>query len=510
MNQSDLVVWMEQELPKALATFLPRRRWFGGKARPIAGVQFEDAAWLPDTSRPCALVVVRVRDTASEETRYALVVAFDDDAGELPVIGRIDRAREAALAIEATADERAARSLLAGFSSSEGRDLAMLRGGVLRYRDDTDRVAALVLAATPRIQQIAAEQSNTSLSVDRKLAFKLFRRLEHGENPEVEIGRFLGMHTSFRDMPLLRGSLTYVSALGQPATLGVLQDWIDSRGDGWSHVVALLQEGGDSASNALQSDAFSLGVMTENLHQALAADSSDPAFAPEPATLADVDAWRSGMAERAFRTRTLIARHMASWPALTRKLGETFVEHSHNPPILDQLPDPEQPSSRFRKIRIHGDYHLGQTLRAASGFVVIDFEGEPARSLAERRAKHAALRDVAGMLRSFDYAVEAAQIDSRPRGGGTPGADVLRRRFLDGYRATFAERAPAFAPADPDAMNAWLDFFELDKALYEVEYEINNRPTWVHIPLRGLVRIVGGHVDSEAHNAQAPDGPRSG
>jgi trehalose synthase-fused probable maltokinase len=343
------------------------------------------------------------------------------------------------------------------------------------------------------------------------LAFKLFRRLEHGENPDLEVGRFLATRTSFRAMPLLRGSLTYVSARGEPATLGVLQDWIESRGDGWNHVVALLRRrGDDSASRALQADAFSLGVITERFHRALASDGSDDAFAPEAATSADVDVWQRSVGERVHRTASLIARHMAAWPFAVRRLGETFVERSRDRGVLGRLPDPEQPFSRFRKIRVHGDYHLGQTLTAAGGFILIDFEGEPARPLAERRAKQAALKDIAGMLRSFDYAVEAAQVDSQARADDEPVALILRQRFLDGYRAAFADSTPEFVPADPEAANAWIAFFELEKALYEVEYEINNRPTWVHIPLRGLARIVSGGTQGRSSHAQTTDRPETG
>jgi trehalose synthase-fused probable maltokinase len=494
MNRPDLAAWMEEVLPNALLAFLPQRRWFGGKARPIVGVELEDAAWLPHVQRPCALVVVRLSDAAGEQSRYALVLTFDSDAGTQPVVGRIEGEHETAWAIEAAAQEGAALALLDGFVSSEGRDLPMLRGGILRYRD-VDRVAVRVLDSAPRVEQVGVEQSNSSLCIDRMLAFKLFRRLEHGENPELEIGRFLATRTSFRAMPLLRGSLTYISARGEPATLGVLQDWIESRGDGWNHVVALLrQRSDDSAARTLKADAFALGVMTESFHRALASDSSDGAFAPEAATNVDVDAWQRSVVERARRTASLVARHMGSWPSFTRRLGETFVEGSGDLSVVGRLPDPEQPSSGFRKIRVHGDYHLGQILTAECGFVVIDFEGEPARPLAERRAKQPALRDIAGMLRSFDYAIEAAQVGSQARDDDEPVARVLRQRFLDGYRAAFADRAPEFVPADPEAAKAWVDFFELEKALYEVEYEINNRPTWVHIPLRGLVRIVGGQT----------------
>jgi maltose alpha-D-glucosyltransferase/alpha-amylase len=489
---------MRQTLPQVLPAFLPTRRWFGGKGRRVAGVAFEDAAWLPDGHRPCALVIVRVRDESDEESRYVLVVAFDRDAGALPVVGRVDDGPETAWAVEAAGDRNAALALLRGFASSGDRELPTHRGGALQYRD-ADATAARVLDAIPQVQSLGAEQSNTSLGIDRMMAFKLFRRLEDGENPELEIGRFLARGTSFRDTPLLRGSVTYVSPHSQAATVGILQDWIDSRGDGWVYMVDRLRQRGDvSAVTALREDAFALGVVTERLHRALAADRVDSAFAPEPITADDVADWRRQVMERALRTMDLIEQQLASWPPPARGLGAALLEHKRDLEVCRRVPDPAR--HPFQKIRVHGDYHLGQTLRTATRFVVIDFEGEPARSLAERRAKQPALRDIAGMLRSFDYAVETARGDAK-RDGDESMARTLRQRFLDGYRATFVDSPPVFAPADWIAARAWTDFFELEKALYEVEYEINNRPAWVHIPLKGLLRIVGGHMDGKDDNA---------
>jgi trehalose synthase-fused probable maltokinase len=299
------------------------------------------------------------------------------------------------------------------------------------------------------------------------------------------------MRTSFQDTPRLRGSLTYSSAHGQPATVGVLQDWIESRGDGWGHVVALLRQRGDElAVKTLREDAFALGMVTERLHRALASETVETAFASEPITAADVAVWRRNVVERVLRTTSLVERHMASWSWPAWKLGETVVERSRDLGVLPGMRD--QIGYPFRKIRVHGDYHLGQTLRTETRFVLIDFEGEPARPLAERRAKQPALKDVAGMLRSFDYAVATARADGDAHQGEAPMAQLLRQRFLDGYRATFKDSPPLFVPTDPLAARSWIDFFELEKALYEVEYEINNRPAWVHIPLRALVRMMSG------------------
>jgi trehalose synthase-fused probable maltokinase len=482
--------WLEETLPGTLPAFLPARRWFGGKADGIAGVTFEDAAWLPASSEPCALVVVGVRQTSGDGSRYVLIVKFVREAGSAPVLGPVEDGREAAVAVEAAGDPQAAQALLRGFRSSGDATVRMIRGGHLRY-GDADPGAARVMDAEPPVKPMGAEQSNSSLAIDQKLSFKLVRRLEDGENPELEIGRFLATRTSFRALPILRGSLTYVSARGESATVGVLQDWVDSRGDGWSYMVEQLRRQGDqAASETLKADAHSLGTVTCRFHRALATDRADPAFAPEPVTPADVVEWRSRLVERANRTTSLVGRQLASWREPARGLGERLVDQCRDLTRLGPVPDTDR--FPFRKIRVHGDYHLGQTLKVADGFVMIDFEGEPGKPLADRRAKQPAAKDVAGMLRSFDYAVEMTLAGA---GAGDRSAAIarhLRQRFLDGYCATFAESPPEFAPADRAAMGAWIDFFELERALYEVEYEINSRPDWVYIPLRGLLSIMNG------------------
>jgi maltose alpha-D-glucosyltransferase/alpha-amylase len=486
VTRAELTAWIDVALPGQLASFLPAQRWFAGKARPIAAVEIEDAVWLPGSRRPVALVVVRVRDTLDACASYALIVAFDTEAGAQPMVGRVDGAVPA-WAVEAATSPDAALALLEGFTAADNRDVAMLRGGVLQYRD-AGQPAARVIQAAPDVRPIGADQSNTSLCVGRWLAFKLVRRLAGGINPELEVGRFLATRGGFGDSPHLRGSITYVSANGQAAMLGILQDWVESQGDGWSHMVELARRHvDDAASNELTADAYTLGVVTERLHRALASGAGHPAFEPEPITRGDVERWKRSIAERAVRVKADVARDQEAWPAPTRRLARAFLERHRDLASLVGVPDPHR--FPFMKIRVHGDFHLGQTLKTAGGFVIVDFEGEPARPLVERRARQPALKDVAGMLRSFDYAVHAA---TGGAAAAAPLADRLRRCYLDGYRAAFVKGPPAFVPANPAAMSAWIEFFELDKALYETEYEINNRPGWVHIPLRGLVRLAGG------------------
>jgi maltose alpha-D-glucosyltransferase/alpha-amylase len=236
-----------------------------------------------------------------------------------------------------------------------------------------------------------------------------------------------------------------------------------------------------------------LGVTTADFHAALAIDTAELAFAPEPATAADVHAWNRSLLERAARTFRLVEQRLDGWTEDARRLGEALLDLRGRMPVLAKVSELTT-SGEFHKIRIHGDYHLGQVLRTPSGFAVIDFEGEPGRALADRRLKHCALKDVAGMIRSFDYAVETACERSPNTPNDTAPGQRLRESFLDGYLTFAVAHRPAFLPRDRHAIDAWIDFFEIEKALYEVEYEIHNRPAWAHIPLRGILRILRQQV----------------
>jgi maltose alpha-D-glucosyltransferase/alpha-amylase len=284
--------------------------------------------------------------------------------------------------------------------------------------------------------------------------------------------------------------MTYASPDGQTATLGVLQTWIDNQGDGWSYVLSALGEylRMGIPPPQLGPDMTRLGAITADFHAALESDSHVEAFRPEPVQRSDIDTWSAEVVGRLSRARAAIESRLGSWPDQTRGLGASILSKVHLAAAI--VAAGERASTAFHKMRIHGDYHLGQTLKTPSGFAIIDFEGEPARPLADRRQKHCALKDVAGMLRSFDYAIESA-LSQRPdmadRRHELPG---LRDAFLDGYLRSASARGTASIPADRSALAHWLTFFELEKALYELEYEVNNRPEWVHIPLRGILRAL--------------------
>jgi maltose alpha-D-glucosyltransferase/alpha-amylase len=382
------------------------------------------------------------------------------------------------------------------------------------------------------IRRGSVEQSNTTLVFGERLLVKLFRRLTPGVNPDFEIGRFLTEKTDFTRVPKTAGSLEYRKTRGEPASLAIAQSLVPNQGQGWEWAlgvlsryydqVAALRDGPvglgpavprvydlseteppeavrEAVGPALRSAAV-LGQRTGELHLALASDHDDPAFAPEPLGPADLDA----VAERL----------RAGAPAVFRALNDRAedlsggVKHlidlvlSAGPALVARTSTKPPWAPGMQKIRCHGDYHLGQVLWTESDFVILDFEGEPGRPAAERRAKQSVLKDLAGMLRSFDYAASSALLILGHRGPseaerlepwGAIWRDWVSASFLRAYRKT-VESTELLPP--PAVASRLLDFFVLDKLVFEMQYELNYRPDWLRIPLFAIARLVDESAES--------------
>ena len=316
---------------------------------------------------------------------------------------------------------------------------------------------------------IGAEQSNTSLVFDSAVILKAFRRLEPGDNPELEMLRFLSARGSEHPRP---GGWYEYEGRRHDATLGVVQRFVEGGRDGWE--LALDELGSDP--EAFPERLTALGDVVGRMHTALGSDPSDPAFAPEEPSaegLGIITATIDEQIEQAFLD--LPRDEPSVEPILGR--GEEVRDRLR---LLSHL------GAGGRLIRHHGDLHLGQTLLADAGWIVLDFEGEPARPLRERRRKRSPLRDVAGMLRSFSYAASAAEI-SAASGPRRLGRARRRTAFLEGY---FAAVDPSLLPPGRAATEQLLSIFELEKAVYELRYELDNRPDWVHIPVAGILRLL--------------------
>jgi maltose alpha-D-glucosyltransferase/alpha-amylase len=418
--------------PSELADWLARQRWFASKTRRIEAVDVADRLPLEGG----ALVLVDVSLDGGARERYA-VGLLDGPS----IRDGLDDARFCRSLLDVMA--RAGR-----VAGKRGVLVGAWTGAVRRPGPDE------------AVTRLAGEQSNTSVTFGGAVIVKHFRRLTEGVNPELEITRFLTEHARFAHTPPLAGSLEYEAAGGGRTAIAVAQRMAAGARDGWQWMLERLAQG-DPALGALRR----LGERTAALHRALATPTDDPAFAAAPIGRADVTVWQEA-----------IRRQVAAAQAALAPRALPDAAHA-----LDGLAGLVGRS----KLRHHGDFHLGQTLRVeGDDFLIIDFEGEPLRPLEERRRKHSPLRDVAGMLRSLHYAVASAGVAS-PDTAAAWEAD-MRAAFLAGY-GDGARNAP-FLPATGEEVTAAVAVFELEKAAYEIVYEANNRPQWIDIPVRGFVR----------------------
>jgi trehalose synthase-fused probable maltokinase len=453
-----------------LAQFLTRQRWFAAKTRGVDTLAVLDWAVL-DPDHPLLLLLLAV-----DGDRYYVPVAVAEAAASEPALARAG----GEAVVDAHADPRFARRLLA--ATAAGRSVAGRRG---RFRfQPTPGWPFPPEADGPPARRLGGEQSNTSVVVG-DLVLKSLRRPPPGLNPEVEITRFLTTRTTFRHVPRLAGFLEYEATGEPPATLAVLQEFVPSAGDGWAHVVGALADRGAAIPrrpDPLLEEVGRLGAITGGLHAALASDDGDPDFRPEPISREDVAGWKAE-----------VGRDLAA-PDVARRLagvaGDATAHAAEALAALDALP------GAAVKIRVHGDYHLGQVLKTPDGFAIIDFEGEPARPLPERRRKQCALRDVAGLLRSLDYAAHAVAF-RRPEAERAAALAALtawegeaRRAFLAGYHRAAAQSRAPLTPARLEDLPRACAPFELQKACYELRYELDNRPDWVAIPLAGISRLL--------------------
>lgn len=339
-----------------------------------------------------------------------------------------------------------------------------------------------------------AEQSNTSIVYDDAgVILKLFRRVAVGENPDVEVGHFLARR-DFPHVPRLYGTLTLRRAGGE-AVIGMAQALVPGAEDAWAHAVRAARAAvqGSAPADAYAADASRLGTVTRALHDALASDPDDPDFAPERADARYVGRWAAAAGRALDAAAEAAASSEAPGAAMLRaSRGDVAARIAG---AAQSLGD-----DAGWAVRHHGDYHLGQVLRTADGALyVIDFEGEPARPLAERRAKHSPLRDVAGMLRSFAYAAAFAERGAPAvagaRAAGAAWERAARGAFLGAYFA--GDRAP-YLPTARAGADALLALFELEKLVYEVRYELQNRPDWADIPLGALARALAAPAGAPA------------
>jgi maltose alpha-D-glucosyltransferase/alpha-amylase len=488
--------------------FLARQRWFGDRTS-ASSASVTTAIPLPWGSGSLAVTQIAVQ-TSSGTVRYQVPLAARavrvENLPERAVIASVDVHGAPITLFDAVEDPEFQRGLADALASG---CVASNPSGE-RWIAESLSEKRLVVPDHTAIRVGSAEQSNTSIVFDREAIFKLFRKLEAGIHPDVEVSEFLSIRARFAHTPAMLATARF-EVDGAPTIAGALQEYMPDSRDAWAYAIEsgtpyfIAPPGDDTPKNDFLDDARRLGEITRALHEALASDARDPAFAPVRAAGDDLDRW-------AQRTQQMIRDASA---LLERRLGDIAPDRAAEAKILVQRRDrylgwvneivDELGDDLGARTRTHGDYHLGQVLRTASNeFVIIDFEGEPARSLAERREKSSPLRDVAGMLRSFGYAAatlamsveKKTDLSTRELRAGRWERDV-RAAFLSGYlqgdggkTGTREDGRQGILPKIEAHTKLLVALFETEKAFYELAYELNHRPDWVGIPMRGISKLL--------------------
>ena len=487
-----------------LVAFLAPRRWFGAKAGKPSSARVRDAIRLPWEGGRYAIARLEVAMAQGEPRLYQVplcVRGVDEIDNEPPksTMARVVAGETEGLLFDAVDDGGFLRALADCFA----------RGG--SFGDDAARwvveplsAKAFVVPPNAELRVGSAEQSNTSLIIGEQAILKLFRRLEQGENPDVELTRFLTIDAKFPHTPTLLGVIRFDDRDAK-SVAGMLQEFLPKSIDAWSYALergkAYFQAPKErDADNAFLSDAERLGAVTRAMHEALATGRT-PNLAPEPVSDDELERWASRAKDWVRDGLALLQRQLraGALPKPRAPEAEALASRSERYlGVVDEIVNSVHGDAGLAT-RIHGDYHLGQVLRTArDDFMIIDFEGEPARSLVERQEKASPLRDVAGMLRSFAYAAATLGTDARSLDLATREIRIgrwerdVREAFLRGYlrESGSARTGRGILPSDAGHTRALIRLFETEKAFYELMYELNNRPDWMWIPMRGIAKLL--------------------
>ncbi len=447
---------------EVLQEWIVGQRWFGSKAREVAHVEVVEALEL--RSEPPRLVLALIEARFGEGTHETYQVPLGLRPADEGWSDRVIVEADGWTVYDALADPAGGRELLHRMRA--GSELTGEQGTLSFSWAES---AGAGLGGTVDVRPVGVEQSNSSVVFGEALILKAFRRVEPGTNPELELLRFLSAR-EFEHIAPLAGWYEFEGRLID-ATLGILQEYLAGARDGWE----LALEEIASEPEGFVGRVRDLGCVTGELHTALGSEPGDPAFASEEPSVESLSLLTADVDEQIERIFLDLPETEAVAPIAGR--GQD---------VRERLQALSHIGAGGRVIRTHGDYHLGQTMLSDRGWVILDFEGEPARSLPERRRKRSPLRDVAGMLRSFSYVAAGASI---LRGVSVPDGweDRARDAFLEGY---FERADPGLLPPGEGPTRQLLAVFELEKAVYELRYELNNRPDWVAIPVAGVMRLL--------------------
>ncbi|MEH2554624.1 maltokinase [Bradyrhizobium algeriense] len=482
-----------------LPSYLAKARWFPGNSE--TRIKPKIIARLPFTADSTTFVIIETNHHA----RYLLPLRVDWSVDAAPepdksIVARLHQGEREGLLCDVAADPAFIRRILEHLR----REASIAGSGWRLDFKPTSKLGSQPPNTPSRIRAIQGEQSNSTALVDQDYVVKLYRQIEPGQNPEVEMGHFLTEAANFTHTPALLGHLEAAHASASYA-LGIVHAFVPNRGDAWtwsadrlSIYLDSIAKGSEERDKAITARrdylqwVRRLGCRVAEMHRSLASRDDIGAFKPEAIDEGDLDFWIGDVMERAAR----IFKRLEESPldVNDRPLMERLFRVK--PRLYDYAANLIRPSLGRCKIRHHGDLHLGQVLVANEDAVIIDFEGEPSRPLADRRRKAPAARDVAGVLRSLDYAAMASrQQRQKLEKFNTPTSRALfawRQQSTDGFLSAYQDviGASVLWPDRADDTKAMLNFFLLEKALYEVEYELSYRPAWISVPLQGVLRVL--------------------
>jgi trehalose synthase-fused probable maltokinase len=516
------------ELAQALPEYVAGRRWYRAKTRTIERIDIDDVIRLEGTD--AHVLVLTIRYSGADTDRYVLAVSIapaESEGGQEVIATLLSESGEQAILYDALTDGAFREALLEAIVCEkrlEGRNglINAARTAALREKCGASIASSLESFVS------RAEQSNTSIIYRDRYILKLFRKLESGVSPDAEIGLFL-TRRGFKNTPAVLGTLEYrEQESGHSYGAAILQEFVPNKGDAWKYTLECLESFFDRALTSKRTppklatehpltligqeippklrmlighyleSAAVLGRRTAEMHAALADPDGGADFKPEPFTAHDAQRLNEDLVSHAKSVFQIIREKQSALSGVVAIDAQKLLEAEDL--ITERLSAVQNRPITAVRIRHHGDYHLGQVLYTGQDFVIIDFEGEPARTLAERRAKALAMRDVAGMIRSFQYAAFAALfgqvpgIPNRPElkplieGWAAAWTAFVSSTYLTAYFEHSGKRS--FVPASWQERRTLLDAFLLQKALYEVAYELNNRPDWLQIPLRGILSLI--------------------
>jgi maltose alpha-D-glucosyltransferase/alpha-amylase len=528
-------------LEDRIVGYIQGQRWFGGKGRQIKGATFVETVPVSFDSVRACITQVQIEYTEHDPETYLLPLSFatGEQADEIrksspgAVLAELTilekESSTEGVIYDAVLDKGFCKSLLDMIARR--RQVRGLSGDFIAVPSRALRNGRTTPVTKLEVASMRAEQSNSSIVFGDQLIFKLFRRTEEGTNPDLEIGHFLTERTGFSHAPPVAGSIEYRTKAGQSAAVGILQRYIPNEGDAWRHTLDQLSQyldravtrSADEVKDLLPPMSFIqrlqtttippisreligpyfenvklLGQRTAELHVALASNYDDPDFEPEPFSLLYQRSLYQSMRNHSGKMFLTLKTNLNALRGVV--LDEALRVLDLQSEVLNHFRAILSRKITAKRTRIHGDFHLGQVLYTGKDYVIIDFEGEPARPLTERRIKRTPIRDVAGMLRSFHYAAYTSLFGHlgsavvRPEDLAVlePWARVWNVWVSSTYLNSYLEHAntAGFLPTDRDELDILLNIYLFDKALYELGYELNNRPDWVRIPLTGILQLL--------------------